>query len=249
MGLNDYLQCPGLDKTLSIFPEIHLCPACGSDVEIWTDEKNGKCRACGLHFSKLDKRSAKVAELIEQAHSLGASDATIIPSASIRIDDALASCCTENRCENYGLSMSCPPHVSGPDGFRKLQASRPDAIVIRIALPQDVMFSAARPEVARLLHHIVATVESAAVDKGFPGARGFAGGSCKRAFCHNHAECRVLSGDGQCRNPDDARPSLSGFGVDVNRLVKTCGWSSGANANRTDTTEASMAWIVGLVLI
>jgi predicted metal-binding protein len=139
----------------------------------------------------------------------------------------------------------CP----GLDGFRKRQATLAEALVVRIALPREVMFSAAHPEIGRLLHHIVAAVENAAVGQGFAGAAGFAGGSCKRAFCDDHPACRVLHGDGRCRHPDEARPSLSGFGVDVNRLMKTCGWADAETGHRSDADGPSLARVVGFVLL
>jgi DNA-directed RNA polymerase subunit RPC12/RpoP len=39
-------KCPGDDPTSKAVPETFTCPDCGADVEIWTDEKKGKCPSC-----------------------------------------------------------------------------------------------------------------------------------------------------------------------------------------------------------
>jgi hypothetical protein len=40
--------CPGLEDLLRPKPEYIDCPRCGSEVEIWTDEKEAKCTNCGM---------------------------------------------------------------------------------------------------------------------------------------------------------------------------------------------------------
>jgi DNA-directed RNA polymerase subunit RPC12/RpoP len=39
-------KCPGDDPASKAVPETFTCPDCGADVEIWTDEKKGKCPSC-----------------------------------------------------------------------------------------------------------------------------------------------------------------------------------------------------------
>jgi predicted metal-binding protein len=46
-------------------------------------------------------------------------EVAIIPTKKIIIDKNLAARCKEPRCENFGLSKSCPPYVSGPSDFKK----------------------------------------------------------------------------------------------------------------------------------
>jgi len=188
--------------------------------------------------------------LIQTALRLGASRAGVIPTANIVVEDELANLCNGSpACENYGLSPSCPPHVSGPAGFRKLQTESIHSIVVRIDVPTTVMFSEERREIMRLLHEIVAQVESQAVRLGYPDSKAFAGGSCKMLFCHEYARCRVLSRAGECRNPQSARPSMSGFGIHVNELMKTLGWSTQNTASDKRREGQSMTWVAGMILI
>lgn len=188
-------------------------------------------------------------DLIRLSISLGASDARRIPSSGVVVEDRLAKLCRKPQCENYGLSTSCPPHVAGPSEFRRLQMTLRDAIVIRIDVPAASLFSDEKREILRLLHGIVAGIEREAKEMCHGGSRAFAGGSCKNIFCHNHSECRRLMEDGECRYPDAARPSMSGFGINVSELMSTCGWPKDIRVRETDATEGSMSWVAGLVLV
>jgi len=193
--------------------------------------------------------SAHLERLVQAAISMGASDAKAIASAEILVEDRLANMCLEPRCENYGLSPSCPPHVAGPAGFRRLQKRLECAVVVRIVVPSSFLISSERRELGRYLHELVASVEQEAVGMGYSDSKAFAGGSCKEIFCYSHLECRRLSEDGECRHPQQARPSMSGFGVDVFDLMKTCGWPANIEAPETGSDAESTSWVAGLIMI
>lgn len=194
----------------------------------------------------LDPNFDRLARL---AISMGAGNAGIIASHEISVEDSLAKLCNEPPCENYGLSASCPPYVSGPSGFRNLQKALEYALVVRIIIPSAVFFSDERKEVWRLLHEIVAGVETTAVGLGYPDSKAFAASSCKKVFCHGHSECRRLYGNGECRYPQYARPSMSGFGINVPKLMQSCGWSGDLGTPETGSDSESMTWVAGLVMI
>jgi predicted metal-binding protein len=186
-------------------------------------------------------------ELEQLAMSLGATNVAIRSAAEIQVEEELVSFCKNPRCPNYGLSPSCPPHVSGPDGFRKLLEDRSHVLVVRIVVPSSVLFSGERRELMAFLHELVATVELAAIENGYTKSKAFAGGSCKDLFCFADDDCNVLGGKGDCRNPDRARQSMSGFGVNVSHLIKTCGWES--NIKIKDPSDDLMNWVAGIVLL
>lgn len=179
-------------------------------------------------------------ELIQKAHEYGAADAVVIPAGKIVTIDDLAERCKIPQCESYGLSGNCPPYHSGPAGFRKFVKHFNHAVFFRIDLPADIFYSSDRIELFHLLHLAASGIEKAALDAGFPEAKAFAGGACKKLFCADYPECAVISGEGDCRNPDNARPSLSGFGVSVPDLYKAAGWP---------VNIKGMSSICGLVLI
>ena len=197
----------------------------------------------------MNENNKKLKALIQDAQQSGASEAKIISARDIVVDHHLADMCREPRCENYGLSKSCPPHVSGPTVFKQALEKFSQAVFFKIDVPSEILYSGERREVFQLLHEIASGIETSAVKMGFVDARAYAGGSCKKIFCHDHGECLALSEKGKCRNPQHARPSMSGFGVNVAKLFKTAGWKMNWTAHDTDSTETPMANVCGLVLI
>ena len=196
-----------------------------------------------------DEMEQNLKEFVRLAYSLGASDAKIISPDDILVENRLADLCNASQCENYGLSPSCPPHVSGPAGFRELQKKARYALALRIAVPSTALFSNECREIMQLLHEVTAGIEQAAVRAGYHSSNAFAGGSCKKIFCHDRADCRVLAEDGECRYPQYARPSMSGFGINVSELMKVCGWSNDLITHSSETDADAMSWVAGLVFI
>lgn len=198
----------------------------------------------------MERDRASFADLMELARWLGASDAAMIPSGEISAEDDLARLCVDPPCENYGMSAGCPPHVAGPSAFRELVSEYEWALVFRIEVPSRVLFSDERREIFRLLHEIAAEVEQAAVRTGYRKSRGYAGGSCKQIFCRDRRACRVVAEGSPCRNPGQARPSMSGFGINVSKLMQTAGWSMNRAGGKTDKDGTSgTGTVCGLVLV
>jgi len=196
-----------------------------------------------------NKIQTDLEELMQLACRLGASDAAVIPTSEISVEDDLAKLCREPQCENYGLSASCPPHVAGPDGFRKLQKKNQHAVFFKIDVPSEILLSSQRREIFQLLHEIAADIEQAAVKMGYSHSKAFAGGSCKKLFCRDHIDCRLVAEGGACRNPQRARPSMSGFGINVSKLMKSAGWHLDRITRDTDPDDVPMGSVSGLVLV
>ena len=183
------------------------------------------------------------------ACGLGASQAAVIPSGAIPVEDRLAALCRDPRCPSYGLSASCPPHVSGPAGFRELREGFRHAVVFKIEVPQEILLSSERQEVFRLLHEVAAGIEAEAKKRGHARTRAFAGGSCKGLFCSEEPGCRVVDEGGACRNPDRARPSMSGFGIDVSKLMAAAGWPMNRAEPEDGGDGPATGTVCGLVLV
>lgn len=192
----------------------------------------------------------KLEHLLQEAERLGATSAAIISSQDIQVKDHLAALCNgEYTCPNYGLAASCPPYVKGPDAFRVWQAQSKYSITVKLELPTSVMFSNERNDVMRLLHQIVAAVEQKAIETGFKKSKAFAGGSCKELFCEDHKTCCVVAEDKPCRHSEAARPSMSGFGIDVVQLMKSSGWSAPKANNANVSDQDDLSWVAGLIMI
>ena len=164
-------------------------------------------------------------------------------------DQYFADLCKEPGCEHYGLSKSCPPYISGPSGFRKQLEQFHRAVFFRIDVPSGILFSAERREIFQLLHQTAAGIEKEAIKKGCLNSQAYAGGSCKKIFCHDHLECNVISKNGECRHARYARPSMSGFGINVLKLFEAAGWRMSLATPSTDATTTRTANVCGLVLI
>lgn len=192
----------------------------------------------------------QLTQFVQESIQLGATFSAIIPSGEIQVKENLAALCNgEYPCPNYGVAAGCPPHVEGPSGFRKWQAESEYAITVKIDIPTSVLFSHDRGEVMQLLHHIVSTMERKAVEAGYTQSRGFAGGSCKELFCDSNKGCSVIEDDKVCRHAEVARPSMSGFGIDVSHLMKTSGWPAPVADKDTLPETDEMSWVVGLILL
>jgi len=187
--------------------------------------------------------------LVDLAACSGASDTAVVAAGQIVVEPQLADYCTSPGCAQYGLSRSCPPHVEGPEAFQAWLKEYNTAMVVKIEVPSQVLMSDERREVFELLHHLVAGVEKAAMAQGYQRARAFAGGSCKQIFCDQYADCRVVDRQGRCRNPRYARPSMSGFGVNVGRLMQLAGWQMEKMTKNTDTAKVPLGTLVGLILV
>ncbi|MBU2547064.1 MAG: DUF2284 domain-containing protein [Proteobacteria bacterium] len=260
MPWSDYQRCPGMETLLNPEPETVACPGCGNEVEIWSDEARTRCPSCRavVHNRETPRNRAlflgidsgggvDLNALLDVARQQGASAAAWVDASAIPVDDELAGHCLEPRCPNYGLSASCPPHVGGPSEFRALQAGMDKALVFKIDVPSEILLSSDRREIGLLVHEIAVEVERAARESGAVASRAFAGGSCKNLFCRDQPDCNVVEAGGPCRNPEKARPSMSGFGIDVRKLVEAAGWKMWEAGGPSGGT--SMGTLAGLVLI
>ncbi len=185
-------------------------------------------------------------ELLEKALELGASDPRLIPVEMIQVDDDIVELCLPPQCDGYDMCANCPPHVMSPAEFRKVLEGYESALVFKIEAPMELLLSDERDHVGRLIQETAARLERFAIEAGFVSSRALAGACCKRLFCGAYERCNVLSGGGECRNPDKARTSMSGLGVNFNRLNRDLGWQM------SDAREAggeALGWMAGMVLI
>jgi predicted metal-binding protein len=188
-------------------------------------------------------------ELTQVACRLGANDAQVVSTAQVSVEDSLANICRESPEACYGLSVNCPPHVSGPPGFRELLKNYDQALIFKIDVPTEVFMSEERWDVFRKIQEIAAGIEASAVEMGAVASKAFAGSSCKLLFCQDYDDCRVLAEGKECRYPQKARPSMSGFGINVGKLMEAAGWRMDRITRETDPNSVPMGMVCGMVLV
>lgn len=191
--------------------------------------------------------SGPLSLLIDKSLEWGASKAAVFPAFRIRIREDLAGLC--RTCPNRGLAPSCPPHVGGPARFRQWVKTCETALFFSIEVETSLLVSASRNEVFQMLHDLAAGLETEARRLGFSRARAFAGGSCKSVFCNDRPGCSELESPGSCPFSDRARPSMSGFGIDVAGLIKTAGWEKESFLEKKGLSKEKQSGIYGLILL
>ena len=187
--------------------------------------------------------------LIHHALALGANDARLIASTHIQVEEKLARICQDPGCPGYGQGANCPPHVMKPKAFRELLRQYPQALVFKFDVPTEVLLGDGRFEVSRIVHETAADLERRAIVNGYTDARGLAAGSCKRIFCAEEKNCRVLAKKDDCRHPDAARPSISGLGVNFFELSRAVGWPINKITRDSDPGAVPMGLMAGIVLL
>jgi len=165
----------------------------------------------------------------EKAIKLGATDAKVITSDMVIIDERVRAKCIYPKCSSYGTSAHCPPHVPDLQYVRELIGKYEYAIFIDIRVPSELL---AGPTVVKLkssipsglkIYEIVSKIEAAAFYDGYYLALGFGAGPCKPHFCPD-VECSALNLGQRCRHALRARASMEAMGMDVYAMATKVGW-------------------------
>src|SRR5665647_1960681 len=171
----------------------------------------------------MDEESLRL--ITDKAVELGAAAACKVDPSAITINPEFVEFCRPPQCDAYGAGGNCPPNVMSTGDFEELLGHYTHAVAFKLEAPMGLLLEEEnRFEDIKVLQETTARLERLAVDTGFENARGFAGGSCRRAFCRDEEYCEVIEGTGACRNPDKARPSLSGVGVNFRELNRKLEW-------------------------
>lgn len=187
-----------------------------------------------------------IGRLMKKAADLGAADVRVVLVSQIPVQDDIVELCMPPQCDGYGQSANCPPHSMTPAEFRELLTGYDCAVVFKVEAPMEILLSDEKDSVGRLVQETAAALEKFAIELGYPASRALAGDCCKRLFCNDHERCNVIYGGGECRNPEKARTSMSGLGVNFNRLNRVLGWQA---SGETDEGAGAMGMMVGMVLV
>ena len=187
-------------------------------------------------------------KLKKTAQDLGASDAKIISTSLIPVEDEIINLCKEPLCEDYGTSIYCPPHAMKPKRFRELVSKYENAVLFKIDVSSRILLSKERFGEFRKIYEIGAQLRAAAIDAGFFKSKGFAAGSCKPVFCPEY-QCQALINGKTCRCPDKARPSMEAVGINVFKLLRAVGWEINKITENSDPESVQNGILAGMLLV
>ena len=140
-------------------------------------------------------------ELKAYALELGAAQATVIPAGEVALDERTVLKCRYG-CPSYGRYLTCPPFTPAPSEFEKALRRYRWAVLLECDTGD--------------LNRLVVEVEREAMRRGHYLALGLKGHPC--SLCE---EC-VSAGE-PCRDPLNARPSMSGLGINVFATLERAG--------------------------
>ena len=190
----------------------------------------------------------------QMAVELGATDAKIITSDIIVIDERVRAKCMYPKCPFYGTNANCPPHGMDLDLARKVAERFKYGVFIRLEVPsEDIAGKEARKK--RLfrrsmlkIREIVSKIESQAFLDGYHLALGLGEGPCKAAFCAEK-ECQALTPGQGCRHPLKASASMEGIGMDVFTMATRVGWEIYPISSSIKPPQVPFGNKLGLILI
>jgi predicted metal-binding protein len=189
------------------------------------------------------------------ALELGASDAVIIPSSYVVVDERVRLKCTVPRCLRAGETPNCPPYAPDLELVRRALGRFSWAIVLKCDVDPIEDYApgkgATKAERRRTLSfhkksaEVVSALERQAYKDGYHLAMGFGGGSCKDYLCQGII-CQFLD-SGRCRFPHRSRPAMEAVGMDVVALISRVGWK--AYALLDDLSAVPCAVTVGICFV
>jgi len=192
-------------------------------------------------------------ELAREARRLGATEAKIIKTSKIVLDERVRLKCEIPRCSNFDSHLMCPPMAISVYDFGRIVLKYRNALLVQIESHHDSMdksssgltlalctrleqgLGSTEPEKA--LHRLINRLEASAFKRGYYLAVGLIGGEC--LLC---PECVGRHTGEQCRHPFEARPSMEAMGIDV---YKTC---RNAGLPLALSSDSKVRW-TGLVLL
>ncbi len=185
----------------------------------------------------------------QQAIELGATDAKIISTDMILIDERARAKCLYPKCSMYGTNAQCPPHAIDLEQTRRIVNKFHYALFIRFQVPSGEMIDMKGIMASHIkMHEIVSKIEAEAFYDGYHFALGFGCGPCKALFCNNK-ECSALRIGQGCRHPLKARGSMEGVGMDVYTMAARAGWDVYPIGASVSPQDVPFGATYGLVLI
>jgi len=190
----------------------------------------------------------------QRAVEMGATDAKVITTDIVVIDERVRAKCTYPRCSSYGTNVNCPPYAMSLDQVRKVVSNFRYGILAKIEIPSNKITGAeaikknlAAPY-QKTINEIIAKIEAQAFYDGHYLALGFGSGTCKSMFCPD-TDCKALITGQSCPHRLKARSSMEAVGIDCFNLATRVGWNIYPIGSHTSPEEIPYGLRMGLVFI
>ncbi|MBA7691903.1 hypothetical protein ES703_100459 [subsurface metagenome] len=189
-----------------------------------------------------EKIEQDMKQLCNLAQKLGVSNAIAFDAKDVVVDERASLKCQVPLCDDYGVSLMCPPNVMPVADFVRILSKYRIAILLQVScpIPPDMLqliesepgnvanlyqnkafiasYNKSFTRAKKKLHEIVHRAESAAFSMSYLFATGFIGGSCR--LC---TECVTPGSNEPCRHPFQARPSMEAMGINVAQTAINAG--------------------------
>ena len=195
-----------------------------------------------------DELDRFLATLQQKALALGASDAAVIFSRQIPVEDDVILFCKDPLCESYGLSIHCPPYVKSAESMRNDLKKYSKALIFKLDVPVEQLLEEDRFRYFKEIYSIAVALEKIAIDAGYTESYGYAAGSCKPVFCPSY-QCQALRDGKTCRYPSQARPSMEAVGVNVFKLFDMIGWEIHILTKNSNRARLDRGVLGGMLLV
>ncbi len=183
----------------------------------------------------------KFSFLVKLALEKGATDAKIIPTSKVVVEDRVVLKCKVG-CNYYGKTLACPPYTPTAKQFRKIVSEYSYAMFMKFTTtasaepevykhlmtyekdpttPKDMKEKAAKfwqnwKDSKRSMLEAVVSLEKASMKQGYSLAIAFISGHCQ--LCDKcDTESKI------CRHPELARLSEDALGVNVKKTAENAG--------------------------
>ncbi len=185
-----------------------------------------------------------------KAIELGATDAQIITTDMIILDDRARAKCRYPRCDFYGTNAHCPPYSMEIKDVRELVNKFKYGILCDIRVPSEHLDGPPieNGPIAVKMFEIISIIEGEAFNDGYRFSLGFGSGPCKLYFCPKR-ECAALTTGQGCRHGLKSRSSMEGMGMDVYTMATKVGWDIYPIGIRTRPCDVPHLHCIGLILI
>ena len=195
----------------------------------------------------------------KMAIKIGATEAKVITSQMVFIDERVRAKCRYPVCKGYGTSINCPPFTPNIDEVRALIKRYAYGIFFKIEYPSELAVESkdkgkdstrklSQNRFANTRNEIIAKIEAESFYDGYYFALGYGGGTCKYTYCAD-TKCSALTPGEHCKSPLKARPSMEAMGMDVFGMAASAGWEIYPIGKSTKSSEAPCANTLGLILI